>query len=211
MKDLVILGASGLAREVYDLANLCYGHDSEFRIKGFLSDNPSNIEQLGYPPVLGSIDNYSVQPDDVFFCGIGDVYSKKRTVEIILGKGGKFISLIHPTAIISPSSRIGTGVAVKAFCVISNNVIIEDYTYLQSSVIAGHDVHIGKYCQINSFSFFAGFTRIHDQVTVNAGARFVQNAVAEERSVIGMGSVVLKRVKTGTTVFGSPAKVIHLT
>ncbi|HQK69974.1 MAG TPA: NeuD/PglB/VioB family sugar acetyltransferase [Bacteroidales bacterium] len=209
MRELVILGASGLAREVYDLANQCFGKDPQFRIKGFLSDNPSDIEELGYPPVLGRIDEYSVQPDDVFFCGIGDVYSKKNTTEIILSKGGRFISLIHPAAIISPSSRIGEGVAVKAFCVISSNVVIEGHSYLQSSVIAGHDVHIGKYCQINSFSFFAGYVRIHDQVTVNAGARFVQNAVAEEQSVVGMGSVVLRRVKKGTTVYGNPAKVLH--
>jgi len=210
MRNLIILGASGLGREVYDLAKYCHGNDADFKVKGFLDDNPSVMMNSGYPPVIGTITDYEIQSDDVFFCGIGNVYSKKNTVEIILGKGGQFISLVHPAAIISSSSCIGTGVAIKAFCVISNNVIIEDFTYLQSSVIIGHDVHIGKYCQVNSFSFFAGYTRIHDMVTVNAGARFVQNAVAEEKSVIGMGSIVLGRVKRETTVFGNPAKVLHV-
>jgi len=41
--NLVIIGASGLAREVYDLAHVCYGHDPNFKVKGFLSDGPSHI------------------------------------------------------------------------------------------------------------------------------------------------------------------------
>ena len=72
----------------------------------------------------------------------------------------------------------------------------------------GHDVEIGKYCQINSFSFFAGYSKIHDQVQIGAHSKFIQNARAEELSVVGIGSLVLRKVKKGTTVFGSPAKEI---
>jgi sugar O-acyltransferase (sialic acid O-acetyltransferase NeuD family) len=206
MQNLVIIGAGGLAREAYDLAYLCYGNDSGFRVKGFLSDGPSDIESLGYPPVLAKVANYTIEPDDVFFCAIGKVYDRRKTVEIILSKGGKFINLIHPTAVISPSVKIGNGIAIKAFCVISSDCVIENYTYLQSSVILGHDAHIGRFCQINSFAFFAGCVRIHDMVTVSAGVRIIQSVVVEEQSVVGMGSVVLNRVKKGTTVFGIPAK-----
>lgn len=208
MKNLVIMGGSGFAREIYDLAYICYRHDPTFRVKGFLSDGPSNIEEMGYPPVLGTISDYSVEPDDIFFCAIGKVADRKKTVEIILKKGGQFINLIHPTAVISPSVRLGTGIGIKAFCVISSDVIIDDFTFLQSSVIMGHDVKIGKYCQINSFAFFAGYAHVHDLCSINAGARLVQNTIVEEGATVGMGSVVLRRVKAGTTVFGNPAKII---
>ena len=72
----------------------------------------------------------------------------------------------------------------------------------------GHDVQIGKFCQVNSFAFFAGFVKVHDMVSVNAGAKIIQNIIIEEESVVGIGSVVLRRVKKGTTVFGNPAKKI---
>ncbi|MDJ0646044.1 MAG: acetyltransferase [Flavobacteriaceae bacterium] len=205
-KNLVIIGAGGLAREVYDLALVCYGNDPNFKIKGFLSDGPSNIQKLGYPGVLGNVAEYDVMAEDVFICAIGNVRDRKKTVEIIKGKNGEFINLIHPSAIISPSANIGIGVCIKAFCVISNDVSIDNYTYLQSSVIMGHDVKIGKYCQINSFSFFAGHVTIADLVSVNAGARIVQNVKVEAEAIVGMGSVVLNRVRKGTTVFGVPAK-----
>lgn len=208
MKNLVIIGAGGFAREVFDMANYCYGTDADFRIKGFLSDNPTNIEELGYPPVLNTVSDYIPIEGDVFFCAIGNLYHRKKTVEIILSKGGQFINLIHPTAIISPSVKLGIGVVIKSFCVLASDVIVEDFTFLQSSVIMGHDVKVGRFCQVNSFSFFAGYVRVHDMVSVNAGAKIIQNIVIEEESVVGVGSIVIRRVKKNTTVFGNPAKSI---
>jgi len=210
MKELVIIGAEGFAREAHDLAYYCYGVDNkDLRVKGFLSDNPSNIQELGYPPVIAKVAEYIPQSNDVFFCAIGKPESRKKTVEIILEKGGQFINLIHPTAVISPSVKLGIGVGIKPYCVLASDVSIGDFTFLQSSVIMGHDVRIGKYCQINSFSFFAGYVHVHDRCVINAGARLIQNTVVEEGSIVGMGSVVLNRVKSGTTVFGIPAKRIR--
>jgi len=54
--------------------------------------------------------------------------------------------------------------------------------------------------------FFAGYSRVHDLVSINAGVKLIQKAVVEEGAIVGMGSVVLNKVKKGTTVFGIPAK-----
>lgn len=210
MRNLVIIGASGFAREMYDLALTCYGDDLDFKVKGFLSDNPSNIEEMGYPAVLNTVSDYKLEEGDVFFCAIGNLFHRKKTVDIILSKGGKFINLIHPTAILSPSVKLGIGVGIKSFCVLASDVVVGDFTFLQSSVIMGHDVNIGNFCQVNSFAFFAGHVKVHDLVSVNAGVRIIQNVVVEEESVVGIGSVVLRRVKKNTTVFGNPAKRLIL-
>lgn len=210
MKNLVIIGAGGFAREIYDLAMVCYGNEPGFSVKGFLSDGPSNIESMGYPPVLSTVAGYEIQPGDIFFCAIGKVSDRKKTVDIIRDKGGSFINLVHPTSVISPSVKLGIGVGIKAFCVLASDVTIGDFTFLQSSVIMGHDVRIGNFCQVNSFAFFAGYAHVHDRVSVNAGAKLIQNVVVEEDAVVGVGSVVLRKVKQGTTVFGVPAKQISL-
>lgn len=206
--NLVIIGASGLAREVYDLALTCYGSQPDFSVKGFLSDGPSNIAEMGYPAVLSTVADYEIEEKDVFFCAIGNVNDRRKTTEIILAKGGKFINLIHPTAIISPSARIGVGVAVKAFSSIASDVTVGSFVYMQSSVILGHDVVIGDYCHLNSFVFCAGYVKIEDLCVINAGAKLIQNVKVGTGATVGIGSIVLTRVKAGTTVFGSPAKKI---
>jgi sugar O-acyltransferase (sialic acid O-acetyltransferase NeuD family) len=197
--NLVIIGASGLAREVFDLAHVCYGHLPHFN---------SIIHQMGYPKVLSSVADYEIEEGDVFFCAIGKVSDRKKTTEIILKKGGTFINLIHPTAIISPSAKIGQGVAIKAFSSLASDVILRDFVFLQSSVIMGHDVIIESYCQVNSFAFFAGYVHVEELCTINAGAKLIQNVRVGTGATVGVGSVVLNKVKPNTTVFGVPAKVI---
>lgn len=206
--NLVIIGASGLAREVYDLALTCYGANPDFKVKGFLSDGPSNIEAMGYPKVLNTVSDYEIQEGDVFFCAIGKVRDRKKTSEIILMKGGTFINLIHPTAIISPSAKIGVGVAIKAFSSLASDVTLGNFVYLQSSVILGHDVSLGNYCHVNSFSFFAGHVKVEDLCVINAGAKLIQNIKVGTGATVGIGSVVLTKVRPETTVFGIPAKKI---
>jgi len=209
MKNLIIIGAGGLAREVYDLAKICSKEETLFSIKGFLSKDETGIEGMGYPPIIGAPESYIIQEEDVFFCAIGNVQTRKLLVEHIVNLGGNFINLIHPSALLSPSVVLGEGIAIKSFCVISCDVKIGSYSFLQSSVILGHDVIIGKYCQLNSFSFCAGYVLLHECATISAGAKLIQNVVVEESAVVGMGSVVLSKVKAGTTVLGVPARRIN--
>jgi len=204
--NLVIIGAGGLSREVYDLAMECNSLNPNFKIKGFLSDGPTNIHEMGYPPVLSNVSDYAIDESDIFFCAIGKVTDRKKTTEVILSKGGRFINLIHPSAIISQSATIGIGVAIKAFSSLASNVHLGNFVYLQSSVILGHDVKIDDYCHVNSFSFLAGYVHVEQLCTINAGAKIIQNVVIGSGSTVGIGSVVLNRVKNNTTVFGIPAK-----
>ena len=209
-QSLVIIGAGGLAREVYDLFLELWGNSSkEISFKGFLSDGPSNVEELGYPKVISTVMDYVPEANDVFLCAIGNLKHRFITVQKIKERGGVFINLIHPKAIIAPSVKLGEGIIVKAFCVLDSQVCIGSYSYLQSSVIVGHDVEIGEYCQINSFSFIAGNVHVGNNCSINAGARIIQGTKIGSGSIVGIGSVVLRNVKTNTTVFGNPAKLLR--
>ena len=53
-----------------------------------------------------------------------------------------------------------------------------------------------------------GHTQIGKKVFVGGGAGTLPKAKIEDDAYIGAGSVVLKKVKAGTKVFGNPARVI---
>ena len=100
MKHLIIIGARGWGREIYAaVRNTKAYQDQEYDVKGFLDDKTDALDGLkgDFPPILGSVESYEVQPDDVFFCAMGDSQWRKHYAEMISSKGGRFISVINPT------------------------------------------------------------------------------------------------------------------
>ncbi|HOY32876.1 MAG TPA: sialic acid O-acetyltransferase, partial [Bacteroidales bacterium] len=69
MKKLILIGARGYGRVIYNLAISCKGYNTEYTIKGFLDDKRDALDEFdGYPPVIASVEDYQVQQDDVFVC-----------------------------------------------------------------------------------------------------------------------------------------------
>ena len=67
MKQLIIIGAGGMGRVMYDMARESVGHQTEYDIKGYIDDNIHSLDTFtGYPPILGTISEYQPQEDDLF-------------------------------------------------------------------------------------------------------------------------------------------------
>lgn len=110
MKHLIIVGARGWGREVAWLATDCIGYGTEFDIKGFLDDKADALDGLGdYPPILGPVETYIPQNDDVFIVALGVPSAKKKYVELLLQKKVSFITLISKQAVVHKTAKIGKG------------------------------------------------------------------------------------------------------
>ena len=207
MKNLLIIGAGGMGREIFNLAKECTGFNNEYSIKGFLDDNPESLAKFDsfYPPIISSISDYNITDDDVFVCSLGNVNLKKKCIEIILNKGGKFISLIHPKAIIYETSVIGEGCIVFPYAIVGSDTKIGNYVLLQSFCSIAHDVIIGNFSRIDVQTLCVGGVKIGDCVTLHSSSIINHNVTVESYSVVGAQSFVIKNVKKGTTVHGNPA------
>ena len=207
MKKLYIIGARGFGREVYNLAKETDNYLKDYEIIGFLDDNKNALDDYsGYPPIVGSVENFLPSENDVFTCALGDVRYKKKYVELILNKRGEFINLIHKTAYISKNTKLGIGCIICAYVRISCDITIGDFNTFQPYSALGHDVCIGDFCHFNTYSFLGGFVKIEDEVTLHTGAIIHPHKTIENNSIVGAGAVVIKNVKPFTTVYGNPAK-----
>lgn len=73
MKHLLIIGARGFGREVYNLFMECKHLHSEYYCIGFLDDNTNALNNYhNYPPIISSVEEYQVKEDDVFICALGE-------------------------------------------------------------------------------------------------------------------------------------------
>lgn len=209
MKHLIILGAGGMGRQVFLFAKNCKGYQTEYVIKGFLDDDPNaNKGYEGFPPVLGTIGEYEIQPDDVFFNSIGSVAAKKKCINKILEKGGEFITLIHPTAGVSEGTKIGRGCMISARAGIGTETEIGDFCLIQDNAIIGHDVCVGDFCRIDCNVVLIAGVKLENEVCVHTSSVINHNVRIGEGATVGALSFVIRNVKPGTTVQGNPAKRI---
>jgi sugar O-acyltransferase (sialic acid O-acetyltransferase NeuD family) len=213
MKHLLIIGARGFGREVYRT----FVHEKsyisgEMDVKGFLDDKADALDGLdgNWPPIIGSVETYEIQEDDVFFCALGDPHWRKHYTDIILNKNGEFINIIHMTAMVSPYAKIGTGCFIGAFTTVSPNVTIGNQVMIQSYDDFGHDSVIGDYASIESYVFLGGCAKVGEFSTMHTKSSIIPHKSIGKECVVGFGSVVMRNFKDGTHVFGNPAKKMDL-
>ena len=207
MKNLIIIGAGSFGREIQAWLPNCSGFNTEWKFKGFLDNEYSRLDNYDRSnEILGLSNEYIPVEDDVFLCSIADIDYKKRYVEYISSKNGRFINVIHNTSCVDPKVIIGSGVFVAPFCTISCDVKIGNHTLFNSYAAVGHDVKIGDYCHINSFVLLGGFAILSDGVTVHPNSVILPGKKVGENSIVGAGSIVIRNVPPHITVFGNPAK-----
>lgn len=211
MKNLIIIGARGYGRIVYNIAIDCIQHGGEFRIKGFLDDDSTALDGFeGYPIILSSVEQYEIQEDDIFICALGESKFKKKYAEIILNKGGWFISLISPKAYIQTNVKMGVGCVIGNMATIACDTTLGDFVTVLGYADIGHDVSIGSWSHIGAYSFLGGFSSVGENCMLQTGAKLIPHKKIEDNAYVGIGSVVMKNVRRDTKVIGYPAKKIEI-
>lgn len=156
MQNLIIIGAGGLGREVYDLAI----DTGAYAVRGFVDANPS--ASPGVAPVLGTPDAYEIQPGDVFICAIGNPTVRRKCVEQLQQRGAHFTTLIHPSAVVSPTVQIAQGCIIKPYVTIGSLACVGEHTVVQAHCTIEHDVLVGCFCLIGANSVIQGGNKLDD-------------------------------------------------
>jgi sugar O-acyltransferase (sialic acid O-acetyltransferase NeuD family) len=211
MKHLIIIGAGGLGRCIYDVARQSIGYGTDFDIKGFIDDNQQALDGLAnYPPLISSISDYQILEDDVFVCAMGNTQVKKKIVDKMKANGALFQTIIHHSAVIGTNTIIGNGSVIFEYVIISPDTIIGQNTLVQNFAVIGHDCKIGENVRIDTHCTCVGGTIVHDGATLHTGSVINHNVEVGEYAVIAACSFVIKKVDPFTTVMGNPAKTIFV-
>ena len=87
MKKLIIIGAGGMGRSLYNMAVGSLGYGEEFDIKGFIDDDTTKMDGFeNYSPIVGTIRDYRPEEDDIFICSLGTVATKMKCTNSLLEK-----------------------------------------------------------------------------------------------------------------------------
>ena len=207
MFDVIIIGAGGFGREVYNWIKEISPSNS-YKIKGFLDDNPHQFD--GYTldaGIISNIDDYKICKNDRFIMAIGNIDDKKKVVGALRDKGAEFISMIHPTAVIAQNVEIGQGVVICPFVTISDSATIGDFVMMHIYSSCGHDSEIGGYSILSPYSTVNGFSRLEDEVFMGTHSTVTASRKVGFRAKISANSVAMGDVPKYGFVYGVPGKV----
>ena len=208
MKNLYIIGARGFGREVY-FSLMRWGVSEHYHIKGFLDDNSNVLDGKGeYPPIVSSVEGFHPTRDDVFVCGLGAVAARRKYIQIVMEKGGRFDNMIAPRACVTPTAKLGQGVWIGGGSEISADVSVGDFALVFTNVIMGHDVSFGAYSVAEHGVFMGGYASVGEGATLHTRSIILPHKTVGADAVVGAGSVVVRNVKPETTVMGNPAKML---
>ncbi len=207
---LVIIGCGDLAKELINwmiqselFENI---RDRLFFIDDIQDKNfyVNNLEII----YLGKICDFSLDKTDKFYLGISDPKVKFRVVNQLTEKNAFFESFVHPSAIVSPTSKIGKGCIIFPNSVSSNNSQLKDFVTVNTHSAIGHDVFVNSYCTISSMVDLTGKVVLEKRVLVGSGARFLPKVQIGEDAIVGTGAIVYRSISKGKTLYATPSKIL---
>lgn len=209
MQDVYIIGAGGFAREIYELLIKPINELSPtYNVLGFLDDNLNALDgkhcDIG---VVGTIKDWEVKENQRFVMGIAKPAIKEKLAKVMLNKGAIFVNVIHPWVKVVPGSKVGMGMVAYPGATIGPDVVVGDFVTLLYTGL-GHDCQVGDYCTISSYCGINGYVKLGKRVFVGSHASILPGVTVGDDGYVGLGSVVIRKVKSGVKVFGNPAKVM---
>lgn len=198
MANVYLFGASGHGNVVKDTLNA-----NGVKVEAFIDDNP-NVNECGGRPVLHSAEGCSP-----VIVSIGVNRIRKMIVERLQAADSsvEFATAIHPSAVVSPSAKIGEGTVVMAGAVINADAVIGKHCIVNTGATIDHECVIGDYCHIAPGVNISGDTHIGEGTWVGVGSCVKQGVNIGQWVTIGAGSVVVKDIPDGVTAYGCPCRV----
>ena len=207
---IIIVGGGSLAKELITWlikANIHKNIDQRlFYIDDDLNEE-IHLENISIK-CLGKIRDIVPENDDKFYLGIANPIIKAKIVGFLDKKKANFCTFIHPSAIITKTTKIGRGCLIFPFSICSCNSILKDFITVNLHSAIGHDTVINSFTTISSFVDITGKVKIGEKVIIGSGARLLPSIKIGDLCTIGAGAILYRSVPQGKTAYCNPAKLL---
>jgi acetyltransferase EpsM len=119
-----------------------------------------------------------------------------------------YATLIHETAVVSPSASLGHGSVIMANTVINADAHIGYHTIMNTGSIVEHDCRIADYVHLAPKATLTGAVVINEGSMIGAGATIIPGKQVGEWATVGAGATVIHDVPSCRTAIGTPAILI---
>ena len=203
MRDLVLVGASGLAREVMAM------QQTGARVIGVLDDDPGlHGHSIGGVEILGGVELAGELPGALTVC-VGSGSGRRSVVQRLaaLGVGPeRYATVVDDSARLSVNSLVGAGSIILAGTVLTADVIVGRHVVLMPNCTLTHDDIVDDFVTLAAGVAVGGVVRLGEAAYLGMNSSIRQRVSVGAGATIGMGAVVLSDVPAGQTWAGVPAR-----
>ncbi|EMK6669031.1 acetyltransferase [Vibrio fluvialis] len=181
-KNLIFVGAGGYFNELYDYLcdDLENGRYTDVNLKGIIAEIVPNDDVA--LPFLSLLNDYEIQQDDLFLIAIGQTAARKRIFDYLANKGGRFLTYIHHTALVSKSASVGEG------------AIVCPYTIVNAQAVVGRNCSVNVHCSLGHESVLGQHTVVSPYSALNGNAKVGENCF------IGTRTTIFPKIEVGSLV-----------
>jgi sugar O-acyltransferase (sialic acid O-acetyltransferase NeuD family) len=209
--DLLIYGAGGFGREVAAWAEESSWLGHRVRLRGFIDDG-APVTAIDERPVLSIEQATAYWPDARFAIAVGTSSIRERLAAVAEAAGLRASPpLVHPSVITAGRSTIGDGSIVCPGTTLTTEVEIGRHVIVNLHCTVTHDTRLDDFVTLSPGTAISGNVTVRRGAFMGTGAITINGApghplIIGEGATVGAGSVVMKDVPAGATVFGAPAR-----
>ncbi len=208
MSELILIAASGLAREVLAMVR----SSGQYDVVGLLDDDR---EMAGVTvdgaPVLGTIDDASKYTHAFILVCIGSGKAREMVVDRLSVMGlheARYATAIDPSVQYPEGCRIGRGSILLRNVTLTASVTLGSHVVAMPSVTFTHDDDVADFATFAAGASLGGGVRIGRAAYLGMNSSIRERTSVGAYATVGMGAAVLSNVPDGETWVGVPAHAI---
>jgi acetyltransferase EpsM len=206
--EIVLIGAGGHSKVIKDIIHARKGA----KLLALLDDKypELRLESGVYTGPISSAQTLLKEKHQLkFIVAIGDNEIRRSVVDRLSLADEHYVSLIHETAIISPSATIGRGTVVMAKAVVHAAAKVGHHAVVNTGAIIEHDAILGDYVHAAPNVTLTGAVQAAEGAMIGAAATVIPGKTIGKWAIIGAGATVISDIPADSTAVGTPARVIH--
>jgi UDP-N-acetylbacillosamine N-acetyltransferase len=196
---LAVIGAGGHSKVVAEVAR-----SAGYEVICFVANDKT--EHFGLEVI--SFEDFLKSPIKTAAIGIGNNVARKNVYEELRQNGIECPTLVHSSAVVSPSAKISEATVVMPHSVINADAKIGVGCIINSGVVVEHDCTIGDFTHISPNAALAGGVTVGEMSHIGIGANVIQLIKIGKECIIGAGAAVISDIPDGVTAVGVPARFV---
>lgn len=203
---ILLLGTGPFAEDVADMVAETPG----WRVDKLVdSVNPARAgDTVAGTPIVW-VDTLAVYAGSHHALGALGTTKRHVFIEQVAAYDIPFATIVHPSAGVSRSAKLGEGTLVSRGCLIAARARIGRHVLLNRGSTIGHHTKLDDYVTVGPGVHIASSVHVETGTYVGIGATIIDRIKIGSGSIVAAGAVVTKDVPERVLVAGVPARVLR--